>query len=60
MAKNLVVVNNYKNWSRKLDLIIKETELREKQIEKERTEILEDFLGKFEKWEPAMEMQRDF
>lgn len=57
MAKNLVIVNNYKDWNRKLNLIIQETERREKQIEKERTEILNNLLSQFEKYEPAMEIR---
>ena len=57
MAKSLVVVNNYKDWNRKLNLIIQETERREKQIERERTEILNNLLSQFEKYEPDMEIR---
>ncbi len=46
-GKKMVVVNNYRDWDKKLEIILRESERREKQVERERAEILEDLLSKF-------------
>lgn len=58
-GKKWVVVNNYRDWDKKLEIVLRESERREKQIEKERTKAFNDLLSKFNIQEPAIEVQRD-